>query len=155
MAGSGRLARGSATAVWTTQRDILPEAGASIGAELRVVKWPSDWGVVRNEQRHLCYLRVEEGRDQRLVVLCEAESGRAVWIGRIEDAENEHPWKPAAVVGSHASAIGWSRRALAGGCVDHREILCKTHEPHSSIDVPALSGLAHPSEFCQPHRASN
>jgi hypothetical protein len=72
MAGSGRLARGSATAVWTTQRDILPEAGASIGAELRVVKWPSDWGVVRNEQRHLCYLRVEEGRDQRLVVLCEA-----------------------------------------------------------------------------------
>jgi cytoskeletal protein CcmA (bactofilin family) len=28
-------------------------------------------------------------------VLCEAESGRAVWIGRIEDAENEHPWKSA------------------------------------------------------------
>jgi cytoskeletal protein CcmA (bactofilin family) len=30
-------------------------------------------------------------------VLFEAESGRAVWIGRIEEAETEQPWKPATV----------------------------------------------------------
>src|ERR1017187_7623905 len=30
-------------------------------------------------------------------VLFEAESGRAVWIGRAEDAQTEHPWKPTTV----------------------------------------------------------
>jgi cytoskeletal protein CcmA (bactofilin family) len=30
-------------------------------------------------------------------VLFEAESGRAVWIGRAEDARTEHPWKPTTV----------------------------------------------------------
>src|SRR5450631_212633 len=100
-------------------------------------------------------------------VLFEAESGRAVWIGRAEDAQTEHPWKPTTVP-FHLCGVEclyrrlnalllprWVGEYVAYVSADGRGCMARTDEPTGDGSAQSDTGSRpHPDVAADTHQES-